>query len=38
MSTKVLMEVNEYLHTSFEGADCEYLDGEAVRERVTSLS
>jgi Uma2 family endonuclease len=32
MSTKVLMDVNEYLHTSFDGSDCEYLDGE-VAER-----
>jgi Uma2 family endonuclease len=28
MSTKVLMDVSEYLHFSFEGSDREYLDGE----------
>ena len=30
MSAKLLMDVEEYLHTSFDGADCEYLDGEIV--------
>ena len=30
MSTKTLMSVEEYLHTSFAGADREYLDGEVV--------
>jgi len=30
MSAKLLMDVEEYLHTSFEGSDCEYLDGEVV--------
>ena len=30
MSTKVLMDVEEYLRTSFDGSDCEYLDGEIV--------
>jgi Uma2 family endonuclease len=30
MSTRVLMDVEEYLRTSFDGADCEYLDGEIV--------
>jgi Uma2 family endonuclease len=29
-SPKVLMDVDEYLRTSFDGADCEYLDGEVV--------
>ena len=37
MSTKVLMDVNEYLHTSFEGADCEYLDGEVVERNMCEL-
>ncbi len=30
MSTKTLMTVEEYLHTSFEDGDREYLDGEIV--------
>ena len=30
MSTKILMDVEEYLRTSFDGSDCEYLDGEIV--------
>jgi hypothetical protein len=30
MSTKVLMDVSEYLGTNFEGPDREYLDGEIV--------
>ena len=30
MATKVLMDVEEYLRTSFEDADCEFLDGEVV--------
>lgn len=34
MSTKVLMDVDEYLRTSFEGADCEYLDGEVVERNM----
>ena len=32
MSSKVLMDVEEYLRTSFDGSDCDYLDGE-VAER-----
>jgi Uma2 family endonuclease len=28
MSTKVLMDASVYLHTSFDGSDCDYLDGE----------
>jgi hypothetical protein len=27
MSAKVMMDVEVYLRTSFDGADCEYLDG-----------
>jgi Uma2 family endonuclease len=30
MSAKVRMDVDEYLRTSFDDADCEYLDGEIV--------
>jgi len=37
MSTKLLMDVQEYLHTSFEGADCEYLDGEVVERNMGEL-
>src|SRR5260370_41306428 len=37
MSTKVLMDVNEYLHTSFEGSDCEFLDGEVVQRNMGEL-
>jgi Uma2 family endonuclease len=37
MSTKVLMDLGEYLHTSFEGADCEYLDGEVVERNMGEL-
>ena len=34
MASKVLMSVEEYLHTSFEGADCEYVDGEIVERNL----
>lgn len=41
MSAKVLakvqMDVAEYLRTSFDGADCEYLDGEVVERNVGEL-
>ncbi len=37
MSTKVLMDVDEYLHTSFDGPDCEYLDGEVVERNIGEL-
>jgi Uma2 family endonuclease len=37
MSTKVLMDVSEYLRTSFEGPDCEYLDGEIVERNVGEI-
>ena len=30
MSTKLMMDVEEYLRTSFDGSDCEFLDGEVV--------
>ena len=38
MSTKVLMDVGEYLRTSFDGSDCEYLDGEIVGRNWNDLS
>jgi Uma2 family endonuclease len=31
------MDVSEYLRTSFEGADCEYLDGEIVERNMGEL-
>lgn len=37
MSTKVLMDVSEYLHTSFDGPDCEYLDGEVVERNMGEI-
>jgi Uma2 family endonuclease len=37
MSAKVLMDVDEYLHTSFEGPDCEYLDGEVVERNMGEI-
>ena len=37
MSAKVLMDVEEYLRTSFEGPDCEYLDGEVVERNMGEL-
>jgi Uma2 family endonuclease len=37
MSAKVLMDVDEYLKTSFDGADCEYLDGEVVERNMCEL-
>jgi Uma2 family endonuclease len=37
MSTKVLMDVSEYLRTAFEGADCEFLDGEIVERNMGEL-
>jgi Uma2 family endonuclease len=37
MSTKVLMSVDEYLRTSFDGPDCEYLDGEIVERNMGEL-
>src|SRR5215475_8210910 len=38
MSTKVLMGVDEYLRTSFEGPDCEYLDGEVVERNMGEMA
>lgn len=37
MQAKILMTVEEYLRTSFEDADCEYLDGEVVERNVGEL-
>jgi Uma2 family endonuclease len=37
MSVKTMMTVEEYLHTSFEDADCDYLDGEVVERNVGEL-
>ena len=37
MGTKALMDVAEYLHTSFDGPDCEYLDGEVVERNMGEL-
>jgi Uma2 family endonuclease len=37
MSTKVMMDVEEYLRTSFDGSDCEYLDGEVVERNMGEL-
>ena len=37
MTTKALLDVEEYLHTSFDGADCEYLDGEIVERNMGEL-
>ena len=37
MTTKILMDVEEYLRTSFDGSDCEYLDGEIVERNMGEL-
>ena len=37
MSTKVQMDVEEYLRTSFDGSDCEYLDGEVVERNMGEI-
>lgn len=38
MGTKTLMNVDDYLHTSFDGADREYLDGEVVERNMGNKS
>jgi Uma2 family endonuclease len=38
MGTKMLMSVDEYLHTTFDGADREYLDGEVVERNLGNKS
>ncbi|MCI0418915.1 MAG: Uma2 family endonuclease [Acidobacteria bacterium] len=37
MNTRVAISVEEYLRTSFEDADCEYLDGEIVERNMGEL-
>src|SRR5438309_8142906 len=37
MPSKVLMDVEEYLHASFDGPDCEYLDGEVVERNMGEI-
>lgn len=37
MPAKVVMDIDEYLHTSFDGPDCEYLDGEVVERNTGEL-
>src|SRR5258708_32794409 len=37
MRPKVLMGVDEYLRTSFDGPDCEYLDGEIIERNMGEL-
>ncbi len=37
MGSKVLMDVEEYLRTRFEDADCEFLDGEIVERNMGEL-
>jgi Uma2 family endonuclease len=37
MTTKVQMDVDEYLRTSFDGADCEFVDGEIVERNMGEL-
>ena len=37
MDTRSLMSVEEYLHTSFDDADREYLDGEVVERNMGEL-
>jgi len=38
MATQTLVSVEEYLHTVFEGSDCEYLDGEIVERNMGNKS
>src|SRR5579862_5081572 len=38
MGTKTLMSVEEYLRTTFDGADREYLDGEVVERNMGNKS
>ncbi len=37
MDTRTLVDVDEYLRTSFDGPDCEYLDGEIVERNMGEL-
>ena len=38
MGSKTLMSVDEYLHTTFDGADREYLDGEVIERNMGNKS
>ena len=37
MATRFSMDVEEYKRTTFEGADCEFLDGEVVERNMGEL-
>jgi Uma2 family endonuclease len=37
MDTRALMTVDQYLHTAFEEADCDYVDGEVIERNVGEL-
>ena len=37
MNPRVLMSVEEYLHTAFDNADCDYVDGEIVERNMGEL-
>lgn len=37
MDTRILMTMEEYLHTSFDGADCDYVDGEVIERNMGEL-
>jgi len=37
MDARVLMTLEEYLHTSFDGADCDYVDGEVIERNRGEL-
>jgi Uma2 family endonuclease len=34
MNPRVLLSVDEYLHTSFDGADCDFVDGEIIERNM----
>jgi len=37
MNTRILMPIAEYLHTSFDGPDRDYVDGEVVERNIGEL-
>jgi len=37
MTTKLLMSAEEYLRTSFDGPDCEYIDGEVIERNMGEI-
>ena len=37
MDARVLMTMEEYLHTSFDGADRDYVDGEVIERNMGEL-